>query len=465
MRFHRRFGLYVTLLLPPVAAASDAHWMSEAEKLRDAALQDNQAFAIVESLTSEVGPRLAGTEGDRAGVAWAINKLTELGFDRVVAQDVSVPHWERGVAEAQVTAPFPQRFSAVALGGSIGTADHGIEAPVIAADNIEALKKLDPAEVRGKIVFLHARTERTRDGAGYAKTVTNRIAGPHEAGNLGAAGLVIRSIGTSNARLAHTGATRYIPGGPRIPAIAISNPDADLLMYQLATGQPVSLRMRVTSRMLPSARSANVIGDFLGQDPDAGTVLLGAHLDSWDLGTGAIDDGAGVAIVIEAARQIARHGKPRRTVRVVLYANEERGLSGARAYAQGYQGELPDHVAAIESDLGAGKVWKLSSKVVPESFPRVEAFLPVLEPLGVELGTNTARGGADIGILAASGVPILSLSHDASHYFDYHHTASDTLDKIDPDSLSQGVAAYAALMFFVANVEEDFGRLPLPFKP
>ena len=189
---------------------------------------------------------------------------------------------------------------------------------------------------------------------------------------------------------------------------------------------------------------------------------MGAHLDSWDLGTGAIDDGAGVAIVTEAARQIATFAKPRRTIRVVLYANEERGLSGANAYALGHEQELGRHVVAMESDLGAGRVWRLSSRVAEEHFPRVQGWADLFEPLGVELGGNSARGGADIGVLLRNGVPVLHLSHDASSYFDYHHTASDTLDKIDRESMSQCVAAYATLAFLAANDEMDFGRIPVP---
>lgn len=442
--------------------ADDSQLLKAAAQVRDRALADNRAYEIVEGLTSEVGPRLAGSDGDRAAVAWAMTRLKTLGFDRVVPEDVSVPRWERGMATARIIAPFPQTLTTVALGGSIGTPEGGIEAPVIRVEDLAELKSLDRAQVAGHIVYFAERTKRSRDGSGYGKAVAKRYGGPVAAGSLGAVAVVIRSVGTSNARLAHTGATNYIPGNPRIPGFAISNPDADLLEYQLATGRSVRLALTSTARSLPAARSANVVAEMTGRDPAAGVVLLAAHLDSWDLGTGAIDDGAGVAIVTEAARQVRLAGPPRRTIRVVLYANEERGVSGANAYVQAHIEELTEHVAATEADLGAGRVWRLSSRVSEEHLPRIRNWMPVFEPLGIELGNNAARGGADIAILGRNGVPFVSLSHDASNYFDYHHTASDTLDKIDPDDLSQAVAAYSALAYLLANSTEDLGRVPTP---
>jgi carboxypeptidase Q len=447
-------GLSVTCL------GDDTQLLLGATEVRDRALAENRAYETVASLTSEVGPRLAGSDGDRAAVAWAITRLKALGFDRVAPEDVSVPRWERGTAIARIVAPFPQTLATVALGGSIGTPATGIEAPVIRVEDLAELKTLNRAQVEGHIVYFAGRMQRTRDGSGYGKSVAKRYGGPVAAAALGAVAVVIRSVGTSNARLAHTGATTYIPGKPRIPGFAISNPDADLLEYQLATGRSVRLVLTSTARSLPSVRSANVVADMTGQDPAEGLIVLAAHLDSWDLGTGAIDDGAGVAIVTEAARQVRLAGQPRRTIRVVLYANEERAVSGANAYLRAHIKELPEHVVATEADLGAGRVWRLSARVPDEHWLRVQNWMPVFEPLGIEMGNNAARGGADIAILGRNGVPFVSLSHDASNYFDYHHTASDTLDKINPDDLSQAVAAYSALAYILANSEADLGRVP-----
>lgn len=460
--------ILITLFWLPLstAGASDqSELLQTAAGIRDRALQTNRAYETLSSLTHEVGPRMAGSEGDRAAVAWALTRLQALGFDRVVAEDVSVPRWERGIAVAEIQAPFPHSLATVALGGSISTPDSGIEAPVIRVEDLAELQTLTANEVSGKIVYIARRTERSRSAVGYARSVSGRYTGPVAAAERGAVAFVIRSVGTSNARLAHTGATTYVVGKPRIPAIAISNPDADLLDYQIASGKTVTLAMKVTARTLPATRSANIVADMQGTHPDSGIVLLGAHLDSWDLGTGAIDDGAGVAIVTEAARQVRLAGPHRRTIRVVLYANEERGLSGANAYAQAHRDELENHVVAMEADMGGGRVWRLSSRVADPHWPRVQTWMPLFEPLGVEPGDNAARGGADIAVLGRSGVPLMSFNQDATAYFDYHHTASDTLDKVNPADLSQVVAAYSALAYLLANDDEAFGRLPLPTAP
>jgi len=433
----------------------------QAVELRDSAAENSRAFETVTSLTTEVGNRLAGSAGDRAAVAWALLKLRELGFDNVRAEKVNVPHWVRGNLDAEIAAPFPQHLVATSLGGSIGTTEEGIEAPVIMADNMAALKDMDPDDVGDKIVFIADPMQRTRDGSGYGKAVMKRVNGAAEAARLGARAVVIRSVGTGNSRIAHTGITIYNPEVRRIPAIAISNPDADMLQRQLATGHDVTVRIASTARYLPPAESANVIGEIPGSDDDAGMVLLAAHLDSWDVGTGAIDDGAGVAIVTEAARLVGEmHGKPKRTIRVVLFANEEFGLSGAKAYAKAHADEIGDHVLAMEADFGAGRVWRLGSNVPEDQLPRVAAFARLLEPLGVERGENGSEGGADIGPLNAKGVPVLAPVQDGTHYFDWHHTIDDTPDKIDPAALNQNVAVYATLAYLAANLDEDFGRVP-----
>jgi len=429
--------------------------------LQERAMKDPRAYEIVAGLTTEVGPRLAGTAGDRAGVAWAMARLRELGFKNVRAESVEVPHWERGTLEAEIVAPFPQQLVAVSLGGSIGTPEEGITAPVVMVENLEALSAMKPADVRGRIVFINERMRRERDGSGYGPAVAKRSRGAVEAARLGAVGVVIRTVGTSNNRIAHTGGMRYQDDVRRIPAIAISNPDADLLERQVASGRDVSFRIRSTARYLPNEMSANVIGEIPGRGKKDEIVLLAAHLDSWDLATGAHDDAAGVGIVTAAARLIGDLRRaPERTIRVVLYANEEFGLSGARQYVKEHADTLDRHVIAMEADFGAGRVWQFASRVAPERLPLIAAMQEMLAPLGIEWAGNAAYGGADIGPLRDLGVPVLQPGQDGTYYFDVHHNVNDTLDKIDRDDLNQNVAVYATLAYIAAMVDEDFGRLP-----
>ncbi|HKE95537.1 MAG TPA: M20/M25/M40 family metallo-hydrolase [Povalibacter sp.] len=445
--------------------AGAADWsdqdLATAATLRDQAIAGSKAFEHVSSLVTEVGPRPAGSAADAAAVRWALNRLGTLGLSQVRSQDVLVPHWVRGTAEVSITAPFPQPLVAAALGGSVGTPEEGIEAPVLSVASLDALRALPATAVSGKIVFIDQRMERTRDVSGYAATVPIRGQGPSAAANLGAVALVIRSVGTSSDRIAHTGSLFYRTDAPRIPAFALSNPDADLLARQLQSGKTVRMRLRSTSRDLPPVWSANVIGEIPGTDRANEIVLLGAHLDSWDLGPGAVDDGAGVAIVSEAARLIAKlHRKPSRTIRIVLFANEEFGLSGAREYARLIGDEAARHVLAMEADLGQGPVWRVESRVANDALPAVAEMLKVLAPLGIERGDNETSGGSDLRPLREAGVPALELSLDATNYFDIHHTVNDTLAKIDPKNLDQSVAAYAVAAWLAATKQGDFGRVP-----
>lgn len=458
------FSAAATLCSPCLAVGAD--WTEQdlavAAGLRDRALQGTRAHEHVTSIVTEVGPRFAGSAGDAAAVRWALNKLGSLGFSNVRSQDVLVPRWVRGTATVSIRAPFPQDLVAAALGGSIGTTDEGIEATVYRVESLEALKASTAAAVRGKVVFIDQRMERTRDASGYGATVGIRSQGPSIAADLGAVGLVIRSVGTSADRIAHTGSLSYRTDAPRIPAFALSNPDADLLARQFGAGKPVRMQLRSTARELPPAWSANVIGEIPGSERADEIVLLGAHLDSWDLGQGAVDDGAGIAIVTEAARLIGQlDRKPARTIRIVLFANEEFGLSGAREYARQIGEEIGRHVVAFEADLGQGPVWRLDSRAAPEALPAIAQIHRLLEPLGVENGgTNSVSGGADLRPLREAGVPVLDLSLDATGYFDIHHTTNDTLAKIDAKTLDQSVAAFAVAAWLAANGQGDFGRLP-----
>ncbi len=457
---------------PAPGAASSAELPADvaaaAAALRDGALRGTRAEEIVRSLTVEVGPRSAGSAGDRAAVEWGLRTLRALGLANVHAEPVAVPHWERGGSAGEILSPYPQPVALTALGGSVATPPAGLTAEVVRVASLDAVDHLAPERVRGKIVFFDAPMERTRDGSGYGRAVVVRGAGPSRAAKLGAVAVLIRSMATGTDRFPHTGATRYAEGVARIPAAALSVPDADLLAAEVASGRPVTFHLTIGSRELPAARSANVVGEIPGRERPGEVVLLGAHLDSWDLGTGAIDDGAGVAIVAAAARQILASGRrPRRTIRVVLFANEEFGLSGARAYAAAHAAELPRHVFASESDFGSGRVWRLRSRVAPDRLPLVGAIARLLAPLGVAPGDNDAEGGADVEPLQPAGVPVLELGQDGTRYFDVHHTANDTLDKIDAKDLDQNVAAWTALAWALADAPGDLGpgRAPKPGRP
>ncbi len=450
-----------------LATESHAQWteaeLATAAALRDRALSGTSAYDHVRSLTTEVGPRFAGSAGDAAAVRWALNKLGALGFTRVRTQDVLVPRWVRGETEVALLTPAgAQTLTAATLGGSVGTSSEGVEAQVVAFASLEALKAATSSAVEGKIVFVDQRTERTRDASGYDASYQTRTLGPSIAGERGALALVIRSIGTSDDRFAHAGMLDYRSDAPRIPAFAIANPDADRLAAWLRNHKSARLRVRSSARDLPPTWSANVIGEIPGRGHPEEIVLLGAHLDSWDLGDGALDDGAGIAIVVEAARLIAKlEQPPERTIRVVLFANEEFGLSGATEYARQTGDEAARHVVALEADVGQGPVWRIQSFVAPD---RVSDIEPIRQLLDVERGSNDSDNGADLSPLRSLGVPTIDLSHDATDYFDVHHTANDTLAKVDAKILNRTVAAYAVAAYLAATKDGDFGRLPAPNK-
>jgi carboxypeptidase Q len=462
-------ALVLGLSLPAGEAAAQAttvaDWteadLATAAALRERALKGTSAHEHVSSLVTEVGPRFAGSAGDEAAVRWAMNRLARLGFTGVRTQDVLVPRWIRGTTEVTLLGAAPQPLVAATLGGSIGTPEEGIEAQVVEVPSLEALSEAQASEISNKIVFINERMERSRDGASYGPNVRKRVRGASAAANLGAVAVVIRSVGTSDERVAHTGGMRYELDAPRIPAFAISNPDADTLSRHLKTNKQTRLRLKSTARELPPAWSANVIGEIPGTDRAGEIVLIGAHLDSWDVTPGAVDDGAGVAIAIEAARLISRlDRKPKRTIRVVLFANEEFGLSGAREYARLIGDEHARHVLAMEADSGVGPVIRLDTQVAPEALGAIETMRKVLEPLGIEAGDNTGGGAADLGPLRSLGVPVLDPAFDMSLYFDVHHTMNDTLAKVDPKALDQTVAAYAVMAYLAATKQGDFGRLP-----
>ncbi|HMM33255.1 MAG TPA: M20/M25/M40 family metallo-hydrolase [Thermoanaerobaculia bacterium] len=456
-------ALAFLLLAPSVRADDPLPVETRAAVAALAARGGAQTRAVewVRRLTDEVGPRLAGSPGDRAAVAWGQALLRELGFANVRSEEVPVKAWERGVETAEVVAPFRQRLVVAALGGSVPTPEGGIAAPIARMESLEALEEAvgaDPDAVRGKIVFFSRRTVKDPAGPGYGKNVPMRASGAAKAAPYGALAVIVRSVGTSTSRFAHTGSTNYGEGGPRIPAAAVSNTDADLLERLLAKG-PVTVRLVLGCRPLPDATPANVIGEVPGRERPDEVVVVSGHLDSWDLGTGAVDDGAGVAIAIEAARLVSElPRRPRRTIRVVLFANEESGLAGGKGYVARHAAELPKHAGAFEADSGTGAPQGFSWNAADTLEPALAAVAKVLEALGAGTLRKGGAGGADVSPMLASGVPLFGLRQDSATYFDVHHTADDTFDKIEPASLDKAAVAMAAMAYAVADLPEIHAR-------
>jgi carboxypeptidase Q len=325
--------------------------------------------------------------------------------------------------------------------------------------SLEDIDALDPNAARGKILFVSVPTTRARNGEGYGKAVGVRWGAADRAAKVGAAAVVIRSIGTDASRLPHTGSMKHPVPGQSVPAGALSTSDADLCDRLLDRGVPVSMKLTLTSTALPEAISANIVADYKGKDAPDEWVLLGAHLDSWDLGTGALDDGAGAAIVVEALRLVKEHlGPARRSLRVVLFANEEAGLEGAKAYALAHANEIDKHIVAMEADFGTGAVYSTSIGGGPEAHARFVAIARLLAPLGVTLDEQESEGGADTSPLREAGVPTVDLNQEGSTYFDFHHTANDTFDRIEPEHLAQAATAFAIMAHALAEAPYDFGR-------
>ncbi|MGH8105874.1 MAG: M28 family peptidase [Arenimonas sp.] len=439
----------------------DTKSLNKATELRDQALQENQAYELLESLTTEVGPRMAGSPGDANAVAWAQKKFKELGYDKVTLQPVTFPVWQRGHEKAEVLSPFPQKLQITTLGGSVGTDGKTLDAEVVEFASLDALKAAPENSLNGKIAFINHRMERHKNGSGYGPVVAGRGAGAVEAAKKGALAVIIRSVGTDNDRLPHTGLMRYDAAVKKIPAAALSNPDADLLAHMLLRGKPVTLRLDIAAGMNGTYTSYNVIGEIRGREKPNEYVVIGGHLDSWDLGTGAIDDGSGVSITMAAGALIGKMKQPpRRSIRVIAFSNEEQGLYGGKAYAEANKQNVANHQIGAESDFGAGRIYAITAGVDETVWPVIEKIGSVLVPLGITTEKGKGGAGPDIGPIVAFGMPWASLQQDGTDYFDLHHTANDTLDKVDPKALDQQVAAYAAFAYLSAESKMDFGAAP-----
>jgi hypothetical protein len=425
--------------------------------LRDSALKDDYAWNIVEGLTTEVGQRLAGSEAEARARTWAVAKLRSLGFSNVRVEPFDMPTWSRGPEAVEILAPFPQKLMIAALGNSASTPPEGITGQVVGFDTLSDLEAAPDSAVRGKIVFVSHAMPRTMDGSGYGYFGGPRRQGPSIASKKGAIAIVIRSIGTDYHRNPHTGVQVFAEGVRPIPAGALPLPDAEQLQRILKRGKPVTMRLTLVSHS-GHGQSGNVIAEVPGRDPRLPPILVGGHLDSWDQGTGAIDDAAGVAIATAAAKRIMDAGRPLRTIRVVWFGAEEPGLFGGFAYQKAHGTE--PHYALAESDFGADRIWRVNSKLGKDREPEARALQAALAPLGIVPGAIDKADGSDIDPMLNAGAPGVGLSQDGTHYFDLHHTPDDTLDKIDPEQLRQNVAAWTAMLAVLSGGIEAGPKQP-----
>jgi hypothetical protein len=443
-------------LSPSLALGAPASPDSAAvASIRDKALQsDGFAYDIVEGLTTEIGPRQGGTEAEARARTWSVSKLKALGFDNVRIEEYQMPTWVRGEETASIVAPFPQKLAIAALGNSGSTGEAGLEAEIIYFPTIDDLRAAPDGSLKGKIAFVSHNMKATQDGSSYGAFGPARFVGPNIAAKKGAAAIVIRSIGTDYHRNPHTGNTNFEPGVTPIPAGALSIPDAENLERMIARGKPVRMKLKLTPKNVGMQTSGNVLAEVKGSNPDLPMIVIACHLDSWDLGTGAIDDAAGCGIIGAAAKHLKSMGQPKRTVRLLWAGAEEVGIWGGRDYGEKHANE--PHALAMESDFGAGKVWAVDFRL-PESAAALRSqIVSALAPLGVVPRKELAGGGADIGaIIAAQKLGIIDLQQDGTKYFDLHHTPDDTLDKIDKAELRQNVAAWVATLALVANYDGE----------
>lgn len=429
-----------------------------AEKLIQTALKSDMGYDIVTSLTTEVGPRLGGSEAEARARDWGAELGRELGFDRVSIEEFTMPFWDRGHLHITLTSPYQQPLYGTALGGA-APSESEVNADVVYFRDIHALSDIKDGELKGKIAFVDGDAMvKSQTGAGYGQANQRRRIGWQHAERGGASALVVRSVGSDSHRFPHTGMmSKNGDKWANIPVIAVSNPDADHLRRLHQANKPLSMSLHSESKWKGEVSSGNVILDIVGSEKPEEIVLIGGHLDSWDLGTGAVDDGAGIAITTAAAALIAKlPTRPKRTIRVVMFGAEEVGLLGAFAYAKQHEANLANHVVATESDFGAQTVWQLVSNVNPDATQLVDDIAKILSPLGIiRGGADIAGGGPDIIPLAAKGVPTIRLNQNGRDYFDLHHTPDDTLDKINPDELAQNIAAYAASIYLLADTDVD----------
>jgi len=442
--------------------------LAELKRLQQAALSSDYAYRQVGHLANNIGPRLNGSAQAAKAVEYVANELKAIGCE-VLLEKVMVPHWVRG-EETAALVQFPgqapettQKIVLCALGPSVATPANGITAEVIAVRNFDELKSLPRDRVAGKIVLFNYPFDKQmaaegRGGDAYGQAVVYRSDGPSAAARNGAVACLIRSVGGAEYRLPHTGQTKYANDAPKIPAGAVTAEDADLIA-DLARQGPVKMKLILTPQQLPDAESYNVIADIKGSEYPEQVIIVSGHLDSWDLGTGAIDDGAGVAASMEVANLIQKlHLKPKRTIRVIAWMNEENGEAGSKQYAKNHEKEFSNHFAAMETDGGAGHPIGINIKGNSEVKKMFAPVAALLQESGAGSLNLVEHCGADIEPLEKAGVPAFSPIQDNRFYFNYHHTAADTLDKIVPKELAENSAVVAVLAYALANMERGLPR-------
>jgi carboxypeptidase Q len=452
----------------PTPAVFSAETLADLKRLQQAALISDYAYRQVAHLSNNIGPRLTGSAQAAKAVEYVASELKTMGCE-VQLERVMVPHWVRG-EETAALVQFPgqaanttQKIVLCALGDSVATPADGIEAEVIALRNFDELKSLPREKVAGKIVLFNYPFDKQmaaegRGGEAYGEAVVYRADGPSAAARQGAVACLIRSVGGADYRLPHTGQTDYAMEAPKIPAGAVTAEDADLIADLVRQG-PVRMKLVLTPQTLPDVESANVIGDIKGSEHPEQVIIVSGHLDSWDLGTGAIDDGAGVAVSMEAANLIQKlHLKPKRTIRVIAWMNEENGLAGSKQYGKDHEKDWINHFAAMETDGGAGHPLGINIKAKPEVKKTFAPVAAVLQGSGAGMLNLVEHCGADIGPMEKAGVPAFSPIQDSRFYFNYHHTAADTLDKIVPKELAENSAVVAVTAYALANMEQPLPR-------
>ena len=444
------------------------------ERIRDDALRSDWGYQRLSDLADLIGPRLSGSIGAQAAVAQVSAALKNAGIETRL-EPVMVPHWQRGIEEARLVSyagrpeGITQKVVLTALGHSTATPSEGLTAPIVVVHDFDELAAR-AGEVKGKILlfdepFDSEMAANGYSGEAYGKASRYRFNGPARAAQLGAAAVLVRSVGGAAFRIPHAGDTIFPAGINALPAAAVSVEDAMLIDRLSARGEPVVMHLTLTPSQGPDVASSNVIGEIPGSDPNAGIVIVSGHLDSWDLGTGAMDDGIGVMSAMAAMKvfkELDLH--PRRTIRFVAWMNEEDGSRGAEAYAHDHHAELPRHMAAIESDFGLGKPLGVTTNAGGVAIPALKSMISVLEPIGATIVQSVARGmGSDLDGIEAAGVPIYEPLVDGRRYFDIHHTAADTLDKVDPGDFKKQVAIMAVLTYFLADQSPELPREALPF--
>ena len=428
-------------------------YAATAERIIAAATADSVAWERIAYLTDTFGPRLSGSTSLERAIDWVLAEMERDGFENVRGEPVLVPHWERGEESAELLSPRRARLSMLGLGGSVGTPPAGIEADVLVVGSFDELAAR-AGEARGRIVLFDV------PFTNYGETVQYRSRGAIEAARVGAVAALIRSVASFSIRSPHTGAVGYDANVPPIPAAALAVEDAAMLRRMQARGQPVRLRLTMGARTLPDARSRNVVAELVGSERRDEIVVLGGHTDSWDVGTGAMDDAGGSVAAWHAVRLLKDLGlRPRRTIRVVLWTNEENGLRGGIAYRDAHRHELARHVVAIETDGGVFRPRGFGFTGDSAAFDVVRQIGSLLAPIGADT-IRHGGGGADIGPIMREGVPGMGLEVDASKYFWYHHSHGDTVDKLDPHDVNLSVAALAIMAYVLADLPDPLPRAP-----